>query len=682
MDETSSTFNHSSPANYSHINFILDGQTYAVHALDGIEELGQPFCFTLDLLADFNLRTLLSFCNKPAKLTLIAADDRERVIVGMVTHIQQLGNYKDGQQYFRFRLEPRLALLKKSLGPRLFINKSVTEIITEMLLEEGYEQNDMVWHLTSSLLPQPQIMQLLNESSFCFLARILAKEGIFYDSDSRAGREIIHFINNSQSLEYFPNGEIAYINPSHFTVPTKLVFYTLEAHYELTSAVFVVSDYNLQTPRQVIQAHSNTYAKLATNQTCISHHFGASTPTQNDAEKQASLQAEHARAQSFYLTARGALSTLAVGQKIRLDAKAFNPIYSSDYLVIKLIHSVQQPTGQHGEGSAIPYQQIISLLPAQVPFRCPLLPVTIAPLLTAHVYSSFNNDLPFLDEQGRYCLQYHFDQTAQVTPPITRLTPHTGSPAMDGNNSGFHTPINAGAEVLVSVCCDNPDQPCIIGTVPHVKTKSPVTEKNNLQHWFKTPAQNQFLMADNPAQIKLANKNDQNQLCLTENDIQLTSQKGSINLTANQAINLASGRDTIEISRTNSQNIDQNYSVDIGNDGYYQAGGRQSIKAKQALQIHAGRQCLFNSGQKLDINAGGNLTIEVNGNQCSFNIASGNFSLDCGDEMVIRGTGEGSIEIGEPGAGITIKPDGSVIIFAEQVNLSGKTALIVKGQMQ
>jgi Rhs element Vgr protein len=680
MDETLATNNNFFPANYSHIYFSLAGQTYSVHALDGIEELGQPFCFTLDLLTYFNLPTLLSFSNKPAKLTLLADDGRERVIVGVVTHIQQLGAYKDGQHYFRFRLESRLALLKKSLGPRLFINKSIAEIITAILLEEGYEQNEMIWRLTSPLSSRPQTMQLPNESSFDFIQRLLAKEGVFHYHDSRSEREIVHFVANNQSLTYF--GEIAYIKASHFTVPAKPVFYSLKAHYHLTPAVFVVSNFNLQTPGHVLQTNSMTNAKLANDQTGISYHFGDSAPTQIDAEKQASLQAEYARMQSFYLSGSGNLATLAVGQKISLDATAFNPIYSHDYLVTKLVHNAQQSAGQHGEGSAVAYQHVCTLLPAQTPFRCPApKPKAISSLFTAHIYSPFDSEYPFLDEQGRYCLQYHFDQIAQTTPPIARLTPHTGKTTSKGDYSGLHTPINAGAEVLVSACFDDPDQPCILGTLPHAKTKSPVTAENNWHHWFKIPAQNQFLIADGStqAQIKLANKDDQNQLCLSKNEIKLASQKGVINLTASDDINFMSGRDTLEISQANySQHIGQSYSLSIGNDCYHHAAHHQFVRAKQALHLNASRQCLFNSGQSLTINALDNITIDVSGDRCSFNVDSGNFSLACGDDIVLRGTGEGSIEIGQLGAGITLKSDGSMVIFGEQVNLIGETAIIVK----
>jgi len=85
-----------------------------------------------------------------------------------------------------------------------------------------------------------------------------------------------------------------------------------------------------------------------------------------------------------------------------------------------------------------------------------------------------------LDDEGRYVIRFHFDPAPTATHRVRMAQPHAGP------HYGMHFPLRPGVEVVVAFLDGDPDRPIILGSVPHILTKTPVTSTDHELSRIKT----------------------------------------------------------------------------------------------------------------------------------------------------------------------------------------------------
>jgi type VI secretion system secreted protein VgrG len=102
------------------------------------------------------------------------------VVHGVVTHFERTGGSADEAQCIV--LEPFLALLGNQFRThRFFVNKSVPEVVTEVLTEHGLKGWEYEFTLKADYPKREQINQY-QENDLAFIERLLAEVGIFTSS--------------------------------------------------------------------------------------------------------------------------------------------------------------------------------------------------------------------------------------------------------------------------------------------------------------------------------------------------------------------------------------------------------------------------------------------------------------------------------------------------------------------
>lgn len=103
----------------------------------------------------------------------------QKVVHGVVTQFKRISGSRD-QATYQITIEPFLSLLRKQFRThRFFVNKSVPEVVTEILQEHGLKGWEYEFILKAEYPKREQINQY-KENDLAFIERLLAEVGIFY----------------------------------------------------------------------------------------------------------------------------------------------------------------------------------------------------------------------------------------------------------------------------------------------------------------------------------------------------------------------------------------------------------------------------------------------------------------------------------------------------------------------
>jgi len=163
-----------------------------VESFEGLEQMSVLYhytiCFTSphpDLTADMMLSKSVTLNMGVGELFNPVMG---KVVHGVVTNFRRFTGSRDQVRY-EIIIEPFLALLKNQFRThRFFVNKSVPEVVAEVLQEHGLKGWEYEFTLKAEYPKREQINQY-QESDLAFIERLLAEVGIFYFFRQNYSRE-------------------------------------------------------------------------------------------------------------------------------------------------------------------------------------------------------------------------------------------------------------------------------------------------------------------------------------------------------------------------------------------------------------------------------------------------------------------------------------------------------------
>lgn len=183
--------------NLTRINLTIGAEKYNVVALEGSEQLSAPYQFVIDIINDVNIPAA-GFIGATADLELAA-----RKIYGIITATK--ANPIDSQkQQVKCTLKSRLALTQLAKTVRVIQDQTVPDLVKMLLLDYGYDNAQIKFHLNKTHDSKPYRMQAPNETDFDFMQRLLKSTGIYYWIDNKDQQEIIHFSDDNRYSPYLP----------------------------------------------------------------------------------------------------------------------------------------------------------------------------------------------------------------------------------------------------------------------------------------------------------------------------------------------------------------------------------------------------------------------------------------------------------------------------------------------
>ncbi|EJP4059813.1 type VI secretion system tip protein VgrG [Escherichia coli] len=476
-----------------------------VEHFSGREEMSQTYYYIINFTSTDNDLDAGLLLRKSATFTMGTGGLKEqvsqKVVHGVITDFRRISGSADQAKY-QVILEPFIKLLdRQHRSHRFFVNKSVPEVVTEVLQEHGLKGWEFEFRLKKTYPKREQINQY-QESDLQFIQRLLAEVGIFYfftlQPDTQT--EIVHFGDSQAALTF--DKTLAINSPSGMNDNRADSVWGLNVTHNVAEASVTTKAYNHREAQYLLQSASADMTHGdgdGINYGEVYHyHFrhlergDKIDPVPETANFYARLGHERYLAEQVRITGNSTDATLAPAQVLTitdslpptLPALLRNPV-----LLTCVGFSASRKDALQVVLKGVPYSEVIC-------WRPPLLPrPKITGTMTARVTSAKEGDIyAWQDASGMYRVKFDADRDdknpGQESMPVRLAKPYSG------DAYGFHFPLIQGTEVAIAFEEGDPDRPYIAHALHDSRHVDHVTDKNGTRNVIRTPANNKLRMED------------------------------------------------------------------------------------------------------------------------------------------------------------------------------------------
>ncbi|APA89755.1 type VI secretion system tip protein VgrG (plasmid) [Paraburkholderia sprentiae WSM5005] len=442
--------------------------------------LGRPAKFIIDPV-DPNLDYLRKMFGENAEK--FSDKPPARTIHGIITQFDEYGTSADETRY-KVVLEPKLADLDRGVTSRLFQKQSVEEIVTGTLRHYGYQSGvDFQFQLRAKYRRYEYITQY-HESTFAFIQRICAQEGIWFRFEQKRDRAVIIF---GDDLDAYARNQR--------TVPLRRdaglesagaeAIRSLERQTLRVPEAVRLHDYNhRQADVSLLVEESAARDDKTTH--AVDYHWGEHYETPEEGRRIARLRHEAHLARQITYSGKGNAFSLEAGEVMRLDQ---NPADAPHGLFITSVES--------GGGRSEAYWNTFTAIPADRVWR-PSVDLAKRPvidgILPARITSPGDYKYAYLTEQGWYVIKLPFDldewSPGGTSRPVRLARPY------GGDNYGHHFPFIDGTEVAIIHTHGDPDRPVIMGAMHDSLHPDLVNNLNNTRNIIRTAGGTEWRVED------------------------------------------------------------------------------------------------------------------------------------------------------------------------------------------
>ncbi len=232
-----------------------DIDEFLVIRFRGTEGLCQLYRFEIDLASTQEGTLLAPIVGKPAVLSVNTAGG-ERWFHGIVSRFEMTGETA-GQTYFRAELVPAVWLLTHRYCSRIFQNKNVKEIITEVLDQGGIPSDrfDMS-RLTGTYEPREYCVQY-RETDYNFISRLMEEESIWWYFEQSQDKHVM--VMAEKRNDYAPiqgQADLPYHPPTGMKVEEEHI-YRFRVTQSVRPGAVVINDYNFENPALNLESRAD-----------------------------------------------------------------------------------------------------------------------------------------------------------------------------------------------------------------------------------------------------------------------------------------------------------------------------------------------------------------------------------------------------------------------------------------
>ncbi|HHW5414332.1 TPA: type VI secretion system Vgr family protein [Escherichia coli] len=432
---------------------------------------------------------------------LLESLTEQKKVHGVITDFRRISGSEDQAQY-RITLKPFISLLDKQFRThRFFVNKSVPEVVEQILTEHGLKGWEYEFSLKRTYPKREQINQY-QESDLRFIQRLLAEVGIFYffTLHPDAQTEVIHFGDTQAALIF--DKTLPVNSPSGMSDSGTDSVWALNVELRVVESRVITNDYNHREAQNILMS---VPADMTRGEGCdtsygeVYHYRPRHTergdkidPAPETANFWARLDHERFLAEQTRITGKSTDASLLPAQVLTitdstppvLPAPLQEPV-----LLTQLLFTGSRKSALQVMLSAVPYSEIVC-------WRPPLLPrPKITGTMTARVTSAKEGDIyAWQDASGMYRVKFDADRDdknpGQESMPVRLAKPYSG------DAYGFHFPLIQGTEVAIAFEEGDPDRPYIAHALHDSRHVDHVTDKNGTRNVIRTPANNKLRMED------------------------------------------------------------------------------------------------------------------------------------------------------------------------------------------
>lgn len=473
-----------------------DSNLFQVAGFKGHEALSQCYRFDV-LLASSNLDLDWEDLMR-AKATLAWEGPQGRVTYhGLIFAMNQRG-YRQDQALYRVQLMPSLFLLEAIRDHQIFLDKSLDQILEEILSEAGALSHEM--RLSGTYPALESVCQCM-ETHLQFISRWMEKWGIYYFFEQGDTEEKVVFTDTRSAharltqspLRYAPASGLDNTDPGNVVTSMSMERSSVPGSVLMKDYSYLHPNMELRSQAQVLGQGFGEY-----------YIYGGSFQSQTDADKLSKIRAEEILCRETVSHGESSSPSLRPGYLFALEDHP-RASMNSEYLVVQVEHEARNRTVlQAGLGrpdrkdQEASYSNTFMAMPSSRQFRPQRLTPVPRPtgMFSGIVDAEGTGQFAQVDDQGRYKIRLPFDLSdrpgAKASCWVRLSRPYAGEA------EGMHFPLIKGTEVLLSFVEGDIDRPIIVGAVENAQTQHVVSDKNPYMNVIQSVSGNKVALGDKP----------------------------------------------------------------------------------------------------------------------------------------------------------------------------------------
>lgn len=462
----------------------LGKDTFLLSSISGSEGISVPFHFELELLAPLDKHIDLDkLLGQAVTVSIATADGDPRYINGIVASVSQ-GYVDDVFAHYRAQVVPKLALLRHRVDIRIFQNKSVTDIVEQVLKDAGVTGYKL--QTSASYQPLDYCVQY-NESDFVFVSRLMEEQGIFYFFQHDESNHTLVLADHKSAHQPCPDLETARYERTTGGATDDDVVRSWEIRHEVRAGKYTIADYNFTTPSAGLTVSEPTTVHAGGNDTYELYGYPGDYGKRGDGTTLARLRMQEEEVHAVIATGTSTCRRFVSGYRFTLTDH-YAPAANADWVLAEV--SLNAHAGMYAadstNGDGAHYSNRFTCIPFATPYR----PERVTPRPVVHglqpaVVVGDSGEEIWVDKYGRVKVQFFWDRKGQKNAQSSCWV-RVAQP-WAGKNWGFVQWPRIGQEVLVAFEEGNPDRPVIVGSTYNAEQMPPYTlPDNQTQSGIKT----------------------------------------------------------------------------------------------------------------------------------------------------------------------------------------------------
>ncbi len=425
----------------------------------GSEGLSAMFEYTIDALSAEQNIDFDRAIGKNCHVKLHSHAGADRIFNGVLVEADWDG-VRHASNAYKLVLRPWLWLLGRTSNCRIFKDKNVFDIIEDVFKGGGF--NDFEIRAARGDYDKIEYTVQYRESDLAFVSRMMEEWGIYtFYSHSESKHQLV--LADSRSCHKpvaVGGGTIPFILLDGADRREREHLSDWRSERLFRTGKFELNDFDYMNPTAVLKADANATERYEKS-TLEQYDYPGRYTKRDLGEKRSRVRMEAEQANDRRRRASGDAPSLFPGCLMNFER---HPTDDGQYLVVQARHSFDAQDYRSGSNTASRYEGSYELLPADRPYRAPL--VTPRPIVhgpqTALVVTRKGKESEEIDvdEEGRIFVQFHWNRDKDKISRPVRV-----AQSWSGKKWGWQIIPRVGQEVVVEFLEGDPDQPLVVGTV-------------------------------------------------------------------------------------------------------------------------------------------------------------------------------------------------------------------------
>ncbi len=429
----------------------------------GSEEMSNLFEYRVDALSvdpDVKFDDVIGANNT---LEFTTQSGEKRYFDGVCTDARSTG-VDESMFAYSLTLRPWLYLLAKRVNTKIFAEKTVVDIVSEIFGDYGsvasFEQR-----LTKTY-PKLEYTVQYRESDLDFVMRMMAHYGISFYFKHRQGSHTLVLADGPSSYDPVEGGSRVFRSAGDQIRSEEEHFIHWVPERRFTSGKITTLDYNHKKPTADMKSDKTGDAKYDHGELEV-YDYPTKNLDKGEATDFAKVRLDMLRCEDNHHMAAGNCLSLSPGMTMTLEEHPVDRL-NTEFLTLSASHSYvsESYTSGHGDADAAAYEGGYEFVTAETPIA-PREVVPAPSVMGPQTAMVVGNGEIDCDEEGRILVCFHWDRekTYSMRCRVSQI--------WAGKGWGGIVLPRVGMEVIVEFIEGDPDRPLVTGCVYNGDNKAP-----------------------------------------------------------------------------------------------------------------------------------------------------------------------------------------------------------------